>query len=77
MAAITIEKIEKTFGTTTVLRDVSLGIADGELLALLGPSGCGKSNAAQVLAGPEVQTGGSVTIGDRVVDGVRRSGAMW
>ncbi|MGV6875832.1 ABC transporter ATP-binding protein [Pseudochelatococcus sp. B33] len=71
MAAITIEKIEKSFGATSVLRDVSLEIADGEFLTLLGPSGCGKSTLLRILAGLEVQTGGSVAIGDRVVDGVR------
>ncbi|SCB49607.1 multiple sugar transport system ATP-binding protein, partial [Rhizobium miluonense] len=41
MAAITIEKIEKSFGATSVLHGVSLSIADGEFLTLLGPSGCG------------------------------------
>ncbi|MDX8470183.1 ABC transporter ATP-binding protein [Mesorhizobium sp. VK23B] len=71
MAAITIEKIERTFGATTVLRHVSLEIADGEFLTLLGPSGCGKSTLLRILAGLDVQTGGSVAIGDRVVDGVR------
>ncbi|QND52077.1 ABC transporter ATP-binding protein [Phyllobacterium sp. 628] len=71
MASITIEKIVKSFGTISVLREVSLSIADGEFLTLLGPSGCGKSTLLRILAGLEVQTGGSISIGDRVVDGVR------
>ncbi|GLS33083.1 multiple sugar transport system ATP-binding protein [Mesorhizobium albiziae] len=71
MAAITIEKIEKSFGATPVLGGVSLEIADGEFLTLLGPSGCGKSTLLRILAGLEVQTGGSIAIGERVVDGVR------
>ncbi|RUV31743.1 ABC transporter ATP-binding protein [Mesorhizobium sp. M5C.F.Ca.IN.020.32.2.1] len=71
MAAITIEKIEKSFGATSVLRGVSLDVADGEFLTLLGPSGCGKSTLLRILAGLEVQTGGSIAIGERVVDGVR------
>ena len=71
MAEISIGNIRKFFGATSVLKDVSLQIADGEFLTLLGPSGCGKSTLLRILAGLEVQTGGSIAIGDRIVDGVR------
>ncbi|QRM32587.1 ABC transporter ATP-binding protein [Microvirga sp. VF16] len=71
MASIQIDGIGKSFGPTSVLRDVSLSIADGEFLTLLGPSGCGKSTLLRILAGLEVQTGGSVAIGERAVDGLR------
>ncbi|MDK1494593.1 ABC transporter ATP-binding protein [Sinorhizobium sp. 7-81] len=70
-SGIRFERIGKSFGATSVLRQVSLNIADGEFLTLLGPSGCGKSTLLRILAGLEVQTGGSVAIGDRLVDGVR------
>ncbi|WP_342723757.1 ABC transporter ATP-binding protein [Bradyrhizobium sp. B097] len=71
MASVTIEGINKDYGQTPVLRSVSLSIADGEFLTLLGPSGCGKSTLLRILAGLEVQDAGSVSIGERVVDGLR------
>lgn len=68
MAGLTLRHIEKTFGRTTILRDVSLEAADGEFVVLLGPSGCGKSTLLRIIAGLEPQTRGSVQIGDRCVD---------
>lgn len=71
MASVSIDSIRKNYGPTSVLRGVSLSIADGEFLTLLGPSGCGKSTLLRVLAGLEIQDAGSVRIGDRSVDGLR------
>ncbi|WGR93358.1 ABC transporter ATP-binding protein [Bradyrhizobium sp. ISRA443] len=79
MASVSIAGINKNYGETPVLRGVSLAIADGEFLTLLGPSGCGKSTLLRILAGLETQDAGSVSIGERVVDGLhpkRRDVAM-
>ncbi|WMY10993.1 ABC transporter ATP-binding protein [Paraburkholderia phenoliruptrix] len=71
MAVVSIAGISKAYGTTSVLRDVTLDIGKGEFLTLLGPSGCGKSTLLRILAGLETQDGGSVSIGERVVDSLR------
>ncbi|MFS8113018.1 ABC transporter ATP-binding protein [Rhizobium jaguaris] len=71
MAELSLSNLTKSYGPTPVLRDVSLDIAHGEFLTLLGPSGCGKSTLLRILAGLEVQDGGSLSIGVRNVDGLQ------
>ncbi len=71
MAKLELSKVSKTFGTTHVLRDVSLDVHDGEFLTLVGASGCGKSTILRVIAGLEPQDSGSVRIGGREVDHLR------
>ena len=68
MAGLELRHIEKTFGRTRVLHDVSLEANDGEFVVLLGPSGCGKSTLLRIIAGLEPQTRGSVHIGGQCVD---------
>jgi len=62
MAALDLVNIQKSFGTTQILHDISIGIADGEFLVLVGPSGCGKSTLMNVIAGLEEPTAGSVRL---------------
>ncbi len=52
----------------SVLRRIYLSIADGEFMVLVGPSGCGKSTLLRMIAGLETVTGGSIWVGDRLVN---------
>src|SRR5687767_5601260 len=62
-----VERVTVVRGGTTVLRDVTLRAADGELLVVLGSSGSGKSTLLRVLAGLNQVGSGTVIINGRDV----------
>jgi len=69
MARIALDHVEKVYGAgAKVLDDLNLEVADGEFMVLVGPSGCGKSTALRTIAGLEEITGGTISIGERVVN---------
>ncbi|TAD89756.1 MAG: sn-glycerol-3-phosphate ABC transporter ATP-binding protein UgpC [Alphaproteobacteria bacterium] len=70
MAAVALLNLVKRFGTTEVVRNLSLEIADAEFLVLVGPSGCGKSTTLRMVAGLEDASGGDIRIGGRLVNRV-------
>ena len=70
MATVTISQVKKVYGSTEVIHGVDVDINDGEFCVLVGPSGCGKSTLLRMIAGLEEITGGTISIGKRVVNDV-------
>jgi sulfate transport system ATP-binding protein len=65
--SVTVSRISKKFEKFPALRDVSLVVKTGELMALLGPSGSGKTTLLRVIAGLENADAGSVAFQDEDV----------
>jgi putative spermidine/putrescine transport system ATP-binding protein len=63
MSKIGLASISKAFGSVRALDDISLDIAEGELMTLLGPSGCGKTTLLRIVSGLERPDRGKVLIG--------------
>ncbi|MEM8662949.1 MAG: ATP-binding cassette domain-containing protein, partial [Pseudomonadota bacterium] len=71
MAHIAFDNISKRYPDGfKALTDLDLSVSDGEFLVLVGPSGCGKSTALRMVAGLEDITGGTLSIGGKVVNGL-------
>ena len=78
MAQVVFENVYKSYQKNSgsddrepggaVLRAINLRIRDGEFMVLVGPSGCGKSTLLRMIAGLEEITGGTISVGDRVVN---------
>lgn len=61
--------LTRSFGGRTVVSDVSLRVAAGQVMCLLGPSGCGKSTTLRMIAGVETPDQGRVLIDGQEVFG--------
>ena len=61
---LTIQGLNKWFGSNHVVKDLSIAVEPSEFLVLLGPSGCGKTTALRIIAGLEEADSGQVVLGD-------------
>ena len=68
MAEIALKGVMKAYGKFLVVHGVDLDIAHEEFVVLVGPSGCGKSTTLRMIAGLENISGGTISIGDRIVN---------
>ncbi len=62
---VQLEDIKKAFESKPVLAEVSLALAEGEILVLLGPSGCGKTTLLRIIAGLTPPDNGRVLVGNQ------------
>jgi len=69
---IQLKNVDKIYLTKTdaieAVRDVTFDINESELVAIVGPSGCGKTTILKMVAGLVSHTGGTITIGGKIVD---------
>jgi ABC-type sugar transport system ATPase subunit len=71
VAQVVLKNLDKIFSNGVyAVRDLTLEIADGELVVLVGPSGCGKTTTLRMIAGLETPTRGEIYIGDRMMNDV-------
>lgn len=62
MTYLSIEHLQKNYGSTPIFSDINCAIEPGEFITLLGPSGCGKSTLLRCIAGLTSVSGGSILL---------------
>ncbi len=69
MASVRLKAVEKKYPNGyKAVHGIDLDIKEGEFMVLVGPSGCAKSTTLRMIAGLEEATGGTIEIGDKVVN---------
>ncbi|MFL6196070.1 MAG: ABC transporter ATP-binding protein [Thermoanaerobaculia bacterium] len=70
MPFLDLDRLDKSFGAQPVLRELSLTVERGEIIALLGPSGSGKTTALRLIAGFEAPDRGHIRVETEDVTGL-------
>ena len=66
-SSLSVNKLNKFYGTVQAVKDFSINVKPGEFLVLLGPSGCGKTTALRMMAGLEATSSGEIIISEEDV----------
>jgi len=67
---LSVENLSKAYGGVQAVRDVSFGVAAGEMVAIIGPNGAGKTTCFNMLNGQLVPDAGEVRLGDASLAGL-------
>ena len=67
MPELEIKNVDKYYGDTQAVKDVSLAVEAGQFIVLVGPSGCGKSTLLRSIAGLEEISAGDIVLGGRSI----------
>jgi len=65
MTVITVDHLQKRYGDTVAVRDVSFTVERGEIFGVLGPNGAGKTTTVESIAGLRTPDAGTITVLDR------------
>jgi len=68
---LSIQHVEKSFGSTKVVQDFNLDVEAGEFVSFLGPSGCGKTTVLRMVAGFEEPSAGAIVVGGKDITRLR------
>jgi len=69
-AALSLDRVSSGYGAVSILKDVSLSVQPGEIVALLGKNGMGKTTLLKTILGMVALRGGRVTIGGQALAGL-------
>ena len=69
---ISVKEISKRYGTCSAVKEVSISVNKGEVLAILGPSGCGKTTLLRLIAGLEKPDSGTIELENHLVSSPNR-----
>ena len=70
MRILELDGVEKRYGGLPAVDGVTLGVDDGEILAIVGPNGAGKSTLLKTIVGLESPTAGSISLGGSDIAGL-------